>query len=69
LGGAGDTAFGEQHVQGNQQIEIGSGHAATLARRGADMASNASIKCKCCAFRLVTHGHTLLLYLSDVARQ
>jgi EmrB/QacA subfamily drug resistance transporter len=32
------------------------------------MASNASIKCKCCAFRHVEHRHTLLIYLSDVAK-
>ncbi len=33
-GGARDTAFGEQHVQGDEQVEIGHGHASTVTRPG-----------------------------------
>ena len=41
------AALGEQHVEGDQQVEIGCRHAPTIAQLDRDMASNARIKCKC----------------------
>ena len=52
-GGACHAAFGEQHVQRDQQVQIGEGHGFTIAEFAGGMAFDALIKCKCCAFR---HG-------------
>ena len=50
-GGACDTAFGKQHVQGDQQVEIRFRHARTIARIAHDMAFHAWIQCIWCVFR------------------
>ena len=60
LGGARHAAFREQHIEGDQQVEIGSGHISPLARRDFDQALNAPITCKCCVFRQITRGRRFL---------
>ncbi|MNY15070.1 hypothetical protein D3C86_1482680 [compost metagenome] len=60
LGGARHAAFGEQHIEGDQQIEIGCGHLSPPAWRDFDKASSARITCKCCAFRQVTRRRRFL---------
>ena len=57
IAGSGDAAFGEQHVQRDEQVEIGSRHGATLARfQHHDMAFCALFNCKCCTFRHIVHA-------------
>src|SRR5712675_2106393 len=53
LGCARHAAFREQHIEGDQQVEIGGRHPSTLAPFDRDVAPDARIKCKPCAFRHV----------------
>jgi hypothetical protein len=54
--GARDVAFGQQHVEGDQQVEIGAGHGWTVA----DMARRARMKCAWRAFRQGAQGGTVM---------
>ena len=59
-GCARNAAFREQHIEGDKQVEIGCRHASTIAQLDRDVASNARIKCKWCAFRHVRQRTTFL---------